>query len=71
MLSHETHGALRDGASVGLEHVALLGKVDAWTIKADDISPDVVQQLLLHGNSEIDALVVKHWPDAGGASAEA
>ncbi len=51
--------------------IALLEKVDDWTIKAGDLSPDVVQQFLLHGNPEIDALVAKHWPDLSGVDAEA
>jgi len=51
--------------------MALLNTVDEWRIKTSDISPDVVQQMLLHGNAEIDALVAKHWPDLSGESAEA
>ncbi len=51
--------------------LALLTTVDEWRIKASDISPDVVQQMRLHGNAEIDALVQKHWPDLSGESAEA
>lgn len=49
----------------------LLETVDEWRIKTEDISPDVVAQLRLHDDPEIDALVLKHWPDAGGATAEA
>ena len=40
-----------------------LAQVDAWVIKARDIDPDVVQQLKLHNDGEINALVAKHWPD--------
>lgn len=42
---------------------AFLAQVDAWVIKARDIDPDVVQQLKLHNDGEINALVAKHWPD--------
>jgi len=42
---------------------AFLAQVDAWVIKARDIDPDVVQQLKLHNDGQINALVAKHWPD--------
>lgn len=42
---------------------AFLEQVDAWVIKARDIDPDVVQQLKLHNDGTINALVAKHWPD--------
>ena len=40
-----------------------LAVVDDWVIKARDIDPDVVQQLKLHNDGEINALVAKHTPN--------
>lgn len=46
-----------------------LAKVGDWTIKARDVSPDVVILLRQHGDPEIDAQISKHWPAANSVAA--
>ncbi len=48
-----------------------LKEIDAWHIKAADISPDVVQLLKQHHDPEINALVAKHWPEMRAMPSEA
>jgi putative heme-binding domain, Pirellula/Verrucomicrobium type len=42
-----------------------LSEVDKWHIKAADVAPDIVRQLALYKESEMDALISKHWNDTG------
>ncbi len=47
-----------------------LGEVDAWRIKADTVAFDVVQQMAMHKDEKIDALIEKHWGKLGRKTPE-
>jgi putative membrane-bound dehydrogenase-like protein len=49
----------------------MLDDVDRAVIKARDVSPDVVQLLLEHGDSAIEARVRRHWPRVATAVSDA
>ena len=48
----------------------LLAKIDLVHIKARNISPDVVQLLLLHKDPEINRKVERHWPGLRAKSSD-
>jgi len=47
-----------------------LAEIDAWRIKAQNVPLDVVQQLALHEDPKIKAIVKKHWGKIRGGTPE-
>ncbi|MGY8655348.1 MAG: PVC-type heme-binding CxxCH protein [Verrucomicrobiia bacterium] len=47
-----------------------LGEIDQWRIKSDKVAIDVVQQMALHKDEKINALIEKHWGKLGRATPE-
>lgn len=46
----------------------MLDKVDLAVVKDRDVSPDVVQLMMTHGDKEIDKRVAEHWPGIASGS---
>lgn len=47
----------------------MLDEVDKAVVKDRDIGPDVVQLMMEHGDSDLDARIQKHWPGIAAGAA--
>jgi putative heme-binding domain-containing protein len=48
-----------------------LNEVDQWHIKSEQVSPDIVRQMLSYGDKELAGRIEKHWPQKNATLSDA